>query len=515
MRNAVKSIVKYVLCFALIGVIVCATFFGLNYYAKTSRNINTLGKTQTEFYSNAQGNRIQNIPFSEYVLSEPAPSGAVIPDIKETANGEYNARIINEAVEGLDAGGSIYIPSGEYRVSTIYLKSDVTLFIPTGARLVSLNYDQNKASPTPLAGAVIIVKDARNVVICGGGTISGEGESYTLDPEETAPLYALEEFNLYTRVIESRKRIRFSKDTERNNLIELDNAQNVTVKNIVLEESAEWTLVVNNSSNVNIHNIVIDNNFRVANSDGIDICGSSDVHISDSFIATGDDAIVLKSRAQEIRNVTVDNCMLSSFANCFKIGTETAFDVTNVSVSNSKFFLPDGMTGGYAGIAIESADGACISDVEIQNITMDGISSPLLIWLGNRLSYAKNTVGSIQDITISDVYATNTELPSAITGCKINGKTYSVQNVTLNNITHIYRDTAENLSVRQDVGDGSMDGYPEITRVSHVYLISHELSAYWDLPCYALFIRYAQNINYTTYRATPRSMSSLPPFVYK
>lgn len=512
MRKAIRIILKYLVCFVLVAIFASVAFFGLNYYVKSNRNNENLGKTSTEFYSNADGTRIENIPVNDYISYESAPSNAVVPDIKETADGEYNADIINLAIETLAPNGTIYIPHGVYKISTIKLKSDMTLFVSAGAKLVSLDYDENKNSSAPLSQAVILADGIQNVVICGGGTIAGSGASYTLEPEETKPLYALEEFNLYTRVIESRKRIRFAKDADRPNLVKINDCQHVTVKNIVLEESAEWTLVINKSSDVDISNIVIDNNFRVANSDGIDVCGSSNVRISHSFIATGDDAIVLKSRIGEIQNVVIENCVLSSFANCFKIGTETAFDIKNVTVRNSKFFLPDGMTGGYAGIAIESADGANISDITVENISMDGISSPILIWLGNRLSYERKTVGNIRNVDISNITAINTELPSAITGCRVNGKIYAVENVTLSKISAVYRDTAENLAIRRNVGDSSMDGYPEITRVSHVYFLSHELSAYWDLPCYALFVRYSPDLDYSEYTATPRSCSTLPAF---
>lgn len=512
MRKAIIIILKYVVCFVLVAIFASVAFFGLNYYVKSNRDNGDLGKTQTEFYANADGTRIENVPFDDYISSESAPTCAVVPDIKENADGEYNAERINSAIEALSLNGTIYIPHGVYKISTIKLKSDMTFFVSSGAKLVSLDSDENEKSSVPLSQAVILADGIQNVVICGGGTIAGSGASYTLEPEETEPLYALKEFNLYTRVIESRKRIRFAKDTVRANLVRINDSKNITIKNIVLEESAEWTLVINKSSDVDISNIVIDNNFRVANSDGIDVCGSSNIRISHSFIATGDDAIVLKSSIGEIKNVVIEDCVLSSFANCFKIGTETAFDISNVSVRNSKFFLPDGMTGGYAGIAIESADGANVSDIKIENISMDGISSPILIWLGNRLSYDRKTVGSIRNVDISNITAINTELPSAITGCRVNGKIYAVENVTLSKISAVYRDTAENLTIRHNVGDSSMDGYPEITRVSHVYFLSHELSTYWDLPCYALFVRYSPDLDYSDYTASPRSCSTLPAF---
>lgn len=483
--------------------------FSVCYLLKANRDNSTLGRTETEFTADESGNRISNIPFQNYITKIKKPKNAVTAEVSPDASGESNSKAINNAINSLKDGGVVYIPKGEYKVSTINLKSNTTLFVSKDAILVSLNCEENEKSESPLKSAVISAENAENILITGGGTICGEGESYTQEPKETKPLYALEHFNLYTRVIEARKRIRFAKGTERNHIICLNGCKNARVENIVLKDAANWTLVIKKSSFVTVENLVIDNNMHVANTDGIDICASSDVKIENCFIATGDDAVVLKSSEGEIHNIEVKNCILSSFANCFKIGTETKYDVNNVSVSSCKFFMPSGITGGYSGISVESADGANVSDIKIKDIEMDGVSSPILIWLGNRFKYDKKEVGSIKNILVENVNATNTELPSAVTGCEYEGKIYHVQNVTLKNINTVYRDTKENLKVKKNVSDYSMSGYPEITRVSHIYFLSNEFSSYWDLPCYSLFIRHAQNIDYATYKTEKRKSSKL------
>ncbi len=302
---------------------------------------------------------------------------SVTPAVDEGAKGEENSKIINEAIEKLSSknGGTVVIPAGEYKVSTIELKSDVALFVSKGAKLVSLKCEENEASANPLNEAVVIANDARN------------------------------------------------------HIIKLNNCMDVNINNIILNESAIWMLAIN---------------------------GCDDVQ--------------------------VDNCY---------------------------FFMPDGMTFGYSGIAIESADGSFIENVKISDIEMDGISSPLLIWLGNRLKYDEKNVGGISDISIKNVQVKNAEMPSAITGCEADGKTYYVQNVTLENFKVTYRDTKENLSVKKSVSEKSMCDYPEITRVSHNYFIDHKFSGYWDLPCYGMFVRHAKNVDYSGYTCTPRSCSEL------
>lgn len=473
------------------------------------KSTRTLGKAPTKYHANENATRIVNIPYKKYIKKMTAPTGCAIPSISEDFSPEENAEIINECISSLKIGGTVYIPSGEYKISTVTLKSDMTLFISENARLISMSYEENEKSTSPLFGGVIYAENCENITVTGGGKISGSGRSYTNEPKTSEPLFALCEFNLYTRIIEARKRIRFSKTKNRYSVLKFKSCKSIVVDSVILDESASWTLVIESCDNVMIKNTVIDNDMRVANTDGIDLCGGDGCVIENCFIATGDDAIVLKPIYNKISNVKISNCVMTTFANWFKIGTESPCDVENVKMQGCEFFLPDGITGGYSGIAIESADGANIDGVEISDIEMDGVSSPLLIWLGNRLKYDNKKVGSIKNISISNVTAVNTELPSAITGCKVGDEIYKIKNVKLENIKSVYRNTKEQLTVREKPSDISMDGYPEISRVSHYYFNSHEESEYWDLPCYSLFIRYAENIDYKGLKTIPRECSTL------
>lgn len=511
MKEKAKTIFSFSIVAICLTLVCCCELF-FEPYMRSQRQSETLSREKTKYSANEEGTRIENIPFSSYISQKPRPKGSLVPDLRKDASGEENAEKINKAISTLSNGGTVYIKEGEYKVSTIVLKSNITLFVSKGAKLVSLSCEENESSNAPLSSAVIFASNAQNVKICGGGTINGNGESYTNEPKAQTPFYALKEFNLYTRVIQSRKRLRTAKDTQRNNVICLENCKNVKIENIVLENSATWTCKLDGCDGVEIENTVIDNNLHTANADGFDICSSSNVKIDRCFVATADDAIVIKTPSGEAKNISVSNCVATSFANCFKIGTETCFDVENVEVENCEFFMPSGITGGYSGIAVESADGANVKNVKIKNISMDGVSSPILIWLGNRLKFDKKEVGSIDGVEIENIWAKNTELPSAITGCKNGGKLFAVENVTFKNVTAEYRNTGENLNVKRIQSDSSMSGYPEITRISHRYFISHELSRYNDLPCYSLFVRYAKNVDFSDYKTTPRKCSTLSEF---
>ena len=49
-----------------------------------------------------------------------------------------------------------------------------------------------------------------------------------------------------------------------------------------------------------------------------------------------------------------------------------------------------------------------------------------------------------------------------------------------------------------------MGGYPESTRISHMYILNHEKSLYYDLPVYGLFVRNAKNVKFRKFNVVPR-----------
>ena len=437
--------------------------------------------------------------------------------VLETNTAAQNNALIQAILDEQEGKGAVIYVDGKYKVQSLQLKSKTTIVIEEDCALIGPTYDDAIDSQ-----AILWAKDAKNVNIYGPGTIVGNGETYTKDAKDPSIFTPLEEFNVKTRVIEARKRLREAKNKAtaalagyRPHEILLNNCSDCKIQSIRLYESAFWTLCVRDSNDITIKDVVIDNNVHVANADGIDIVSSQKVSISHCFISTSDDGICIKSSGNEnCDDISIDRCSVMSMANSFKIGTETPNDVKDISVTNCYFFMPDNVVGGYAGIAIESADGANVEDIYVDNIYMNGLSSPLLIWLGDRLDKEKGsdgvTMGSMSKITVSNITAVNVEMSSAITGCVHNGETYYVSNVTLANFNVSYRNTGENLNVGPEDYEYSMNGYPEITRVLHLYLISHEASTYYDMPTYGLFARHVYGIEAYNINITPRSCNTLP-----
>ncbi|MBR2892806.1 MAG: hypothetical protein IKB94_03030, partial [Clostridia bacterium] len=227
-------------------------------------------------------------------------------------------------------------------------------------------------------------------------------------------------------------------------------------------------------------------------------------------IATGDDGLCIKADGdKDIENILIENCKVMSLANCFKIGTTVYRDVRNVTVRSCEFFM-DGTTGGYSGISIQSDCGGNVSDITVENIKMKGVTAAFLLWLGNRRNIKP---GSLKNVILRNITAEDVSLPSAITGTVRDGEVYQVENVTLENISIKYRDSDEELYMRDGgVGYEAMLEYPEITRLCSIYTNSHEESPYWELPVYGLFVRDACEIKLNNFKCVPRRCNKRPCF---
>ena len=476
-----------------------------------------------------KGYFIKNIPYDKYLKENSSDRDEKIFDIRDFGaspenNFKKNREAVNLAIKTAseEGGGVVLVTGGEYFCTNIKMMSNVTLRIERDSALANIDYETKTNENTDFyslpenrtiqRNAFIYADDAENITIEGPGKIKGNGASYCNPQRESSLFYPLDTFNLKVYVNEHRKRIMMGKRHEmtRDFIMAVNNCKNVAVKNLEIYEAGSWTCRMEGNENLLFENVIINNNVRVANSDGIDIMGGANTVIRNCFIATGDDGISLKTDPgnKEINGVTIENCEIMSLANCFKIGTATCNNIKNISVKNCYFFMP-GIAGGYSGIAIEATDGGKVENVSISGIEMEHITSPLLIWLGYRKKGSE-----LEKVNISNITAKECDLPSAVTGYKKGSEVFCVKDVTLKDFYVTYRNAKESniyypLKGAYE-GKLNMGGYPEITRVSHMYIHSHEVSPYYDLPVYGLFARNVKDLKIGNFVVIPRSSNKKP-----
>ena len=151
--------------------------------------------------------------------------------------------------------------------------------------------------------------------------------------------------------------------------------RNVLIEDVTLVGSTLWNVRLWGCDGVVVRGVTIESDLeKAANSDGIDIDGSRNVRISDSRIATADDAIVLKSgkwlwdgqgESFPTENVVVTNCVLSSSSSAFTIGTESYEDFRHIVLSDSV------IRDSNRAFGINIQDGATVEDVRIAGVTVE------------------------------------------------------------------------------------------------------------------------------------------------
>lgn len=326
---------------------------------------------------------------------------------------ELATKSIQQAIDQCAAsgGGQVYFPPGEYLSGALELKSNVSIYLEAGAVIYASqnpdDYDvpgKEKRYRTPV---LIYADGAENIAIEGKGKIDGQARR-VWTPIENTDGFIQEETEIARRA--GVEMSQFQKVEPHTFLVFLVNCRNVTVKDVTLYESCNWTLHLQWCRQVFVSRVSIFSSLTEGvNADGIDVDGCSDVIISDCFIETGDDAIVLKStlskgKSQPCENVTVTNCILTSTSTALKIGTETYSDFRHILFNNCV------IRNSNRGLSIVVRDGATVSDVKFSNITLD-LNRKHFNWWGNAdpiwlvvLKRTENSkVGTIKNITFDNI----------------------------------------------------------------------------------------------------------------
>jgi len=399
-----------------------------------------------------------------------------------------DTRAIQAAVDKCtEAGGGLVVldKGGTFLSGTVFLKSNVTLYIESGAVLLGstniVDYPETKSALRTYTEnytdkSLLYAEKQQNISIMGSGKIDGQGRSI---------IYRGKPFKL------------------RPYLMRIVECNNVTVRDMTLRHSAMWMQHYLACDDVLVDGITVENSGDWV-TDGIDIDGCRRVRIANSSFNTIDDGICLKTTIpRSCEDVAIVNCKVTSVGNCFKIGTETSGDFKNISLSNCTF-----SGSKLAGIMIATVDGGVIEKIRIADVTMQNCKCPIFIRLGNRgrpyLALGKGSagggwrlpegvkmdkmpgVGALRDVIISNIQATDAgvgEKKLGMDGCSsITGITnHPVENVTL-----------ENISIQYKGGESGLTAPLKVPEVERSY---PEQNMFGVLPACGFFARHVRGLN--------------------
>lgn len=304
-------------------------------------------------------------------------------------------------------GGIVEVPPGQYTVGTVKLLDHVTLNIQGGATLF-LSQDRNDFLPG--SRSMIFAENARNISVTGRGTLDGLAQYDFTEMRGVDPEISREIEIARSAGIDMRRYYR-SREAMNTFMFIINDCTDFTLSGVSIINSPLWTVRLNDCDRVFVKGVYIYSDLeKGVNADGIDICSSKNVTISDSVITTGDDAIVLKSisrnnkKAAPVENITVTNCILTSSSTPLMIGTETEADIRRVIFSNCV------IRNSNKGFGINVQDGATVSDVIVSNLTIE-TSRRHWNWWGDsemckfvlKKRSDKSPLGRIRDITVDNI----------------------------------------------------------------------------------------------------------------
>jgi len=293
-------------------------------------------------------------------------------------------------------GGRLVLSKGTYLTGGVMLRSGVELYLEEGATLLgSTNpYDYQPISVAQsddtrhdnASMALLMADGAENISITGCGTIDGQGQQLALNidslhhkGERIDPNY-------------NQRRQRPS-EMARPKLLFLYGCKNVHIEGVKLRSSANWGLSLHLCKQVKLQHLDIENR-AYWNNDGIDLTDCQHVLVADCSINSADDGVCLKSyhTDSECYDVEIARCDIRSSASAVKFGTASWGGFRKVYVHDIK--VRDTFR---SAIAIESVDGAKVSDILVERISAKNTGNPIFMRLGHR---AGKQAGTMQHVTI-------------------------------------------------------------------------------------------------------------------
>ncbi len=289
-----------------------------------------------------------------------------------------------------NGGGTIVFEAGRYALSTVFLKSNVHIFLEDGVEILgSLHFydyaQQEKidypvyqdASHTYYHLSMFVGLGCENISITGKGKID-------------------------MRSVWDEDGVRGTAIKHRGpKCIALKECKNVEISGLEIVNVTDLAVYFAGCENVDVFGLKM----RVY-IDGISPDNSKNVRIHDCDVETGDDGIVFKSsytlnRLDICKDIQVWNCNIKSRCNAIKFGTETNGGFENILIENIK--IKDTR---ITGISIESVDGAIIDGITIRNVEMKNVNAPIFVHVGKRMrGPAGREVGKIKNISLENITA--------------------------------------------------------------------------------------------------------------
>lgn len=379
-----------------------------------------LPDTEYEISVNYDGNKIVPVQVKtdyEYVTLNVREFGAFGDGVHDDTNA------IQCAIMACPKDSRVLVPEGVFKISSLFLKSDLTLELAKGAVLSAFterekfpilpgmieSYDEKseynlgswEGNPLDTFSAILCGINCENVVITGEGTIDGctSFENWWDD--------------VRTRKIAWRPRLFF-----------INHCKHVTMHGITVQNSPSWTIHPYFSDHLKFIDVKIKNPANSHNTDGLDPESCSDVLVLGTYISVGDDCIAIKSgkiyMAEKYNvptsNMIVRQCCMRDGHGAVTVGSEIAAGVNDVHIKDCLFLNTD------RGLRIKTRRGrgkrSILNDISFENIDMDNVMTPFVV----NSFYFCDPDGKTEYVSTKKALPVDDRTPSieSLTFCNIN-----------------------------------------------------------------------------------------------
>jgi polygalacturonase len=302
---------------------------------------------------------------------------------------------INAAIKAAKTagGGTVYIPAGQYISGPIELVSNLILYIDAGAVIrfpaerLPFTKGRNQSIECLTAMPLIGGKNLENVTITGRGVVTtSNAEWMKLMPRLPGSAAGLNWENLLHSLEQKTpatdEQYQKAAPELRPPFIQLMESKNILIEGIHIIGSPMWPIHLLYSQNAVVRGVIVET-YPGIHTGGIYIDSDKDVRISDCYIETGDDGIVLKSGKdadgrrvnRPTENISITNCTVRRAHGAVVLGSEIAGGIRNVVASNIT------CDGTQIGVRIKSrrGRGGVIEDVRFENWTMNHVGQAISI----------------------------------------------------------------------------------------------------------------------------------------
>lgn len=294
-----------------------------------------------------------------------------------------DTKFIQAAILSCPKNSRVLIPAGTYKITSLFLKSNLNLELAKGAELLAEtersaypvfpglieSYDETdeynlgtwEGNPLPMFAGIITGVEVENVLIYGEGTINGNAskENWWHNPKVMVGAY--------------RPRLFF-----------INHCNHVTLQGVTCCNSPSWTLHPYFSNDLKFYNLTVQNPSDSPNTDGLDPESCKNVEIAGVKFSLGDDCIAVKSgkiymgskHRTPSENLHIRQCLMENGHGAVTIGSEMAGGVINLVVEDCLFSHTD------RGLRIKTRRGrgkdAVVDNVIFKNIKMNHVMTPFV-----------------------------------------------------------------------------------------------------------------------------------------